>query len=91
MVRLREESGMSPCVRGCVVEDEERDLKPVSVADSRVEEALELMTADEEDEEEELECFHLRVVYAKDKTGFQESKTFNWPVGSLVAGRYEVR
>ena len=45
----------------------------------------------EEGKLEELESFDLRVVYAKGKTGFQESKAFNWPEGSLVAGRYEVR
>lgn len=45
---------------------------------------------DEEFEEEELESFDLRVVYAKGRTGFQESKAFDWPEGSLVAGRYEV-
>lgn len=51
---------------------------------------------DEEEEElleemDELESFDLRVVYAKGKTGFQESKAFDWPEGSMVAGRYEVR
>lgn len=46
---------------------------------------------DEDFEEEELESFNLRVVYAKGRTGFQESKAFDWPEGSLVAGRYEVR
>ena len=46
---------------------------------------------DEEGKLEELESFNLRVVYAKGRTGFQESKAFNWPEGSLVAGRYEVR
>ena len=51
----------------------------------------------EGDEEEEVEealdelgTFNLRIVFAKGKTGFQESKEFNWPEGSLVADRYEV-
>lgn len=45
---------------------------------------------EQEDDEEELESFDLRVVYAKGRTGFQESKAFDWPQGCVVAGRYEV-
>lgn len=45
---------------------------------------------EQEEEEEELESFDLRIVYAKGRTGFQETKAFDWPEGSVVAGRYEV-
>ncbi|CAM9462665.1 unnamed protein product [Ectocarpus sp. 12 AP-2014] len=44
----------------------------------------------QEETEEELESFDLRIVYAKGRTGFQESKAFDWPEGCVVAGRYEV-
>ncbi|CAN0025978.1 unnamed protein product [Scytosiphon promiscuus] len=45
---------------------------------------------EQDNDEEELESFDLRVVYARGRTGFQESKAFDWPGGSVVAGRYEV-
>lgn len=45
---------------------------------------------EQEEEEDELEFFDLRIVYAKGRTGFQETKAFDWPEGSVVAGRYEV-
>lgn len=49
---------------------------------------------DEEEEVDdaldELGTFNLRIVFAKGRTGFQESKEFDWPEGSVVADRYEV-
>jgi Protein kinase domain len=36
------------------------------------------------------EAFNLKVVYEAGKTGFEESKEFNAPVGSIIAGRYKV-
>ncbi|CAN0356261.1 unnamed protein product [Hapterophycus canaliculatus] len=44
---------------------------------------------EQDNDDDELESFDLRIVYARGRTGFQESKAFDWPGGSVVAGRYE--
>lgn len=41
-------------------------------------------------ETEKLGSFYLRVVSEHGRTGFQPSKTFHAPAGTLVAGRYQV-
>eukprot|EP00388_Colpodella_angusta_P007949 GDKJ01022054.1.p1 GENE.GDKJ01022054.1~~GDKJ01022054.1.p1 ORF type:complete len:963 (+),score=237.76 GDKJ01022054.1:100-2988(+) len=35
-----------------------------------------------------LDCFHLKVVFDRDKTGFEDQKDFNPRSGELIAGRY---
>lgn len=37
------------------------------------------------------EAFALRVVYEAGRTGFEEAKDFQAPLGSVIAGRYQVR
>ena len=36
------------------------------------------------------DCFHLRVVYERDRTGFEESKEFVIRMGEIIAARYQV-
>lgn len=36
------------------------------------------------------DCFHLKVVYNRERTGFEEVKEFQIVIGSVVAGRYQV-
>ena len=37
-----------------------------------------------------LDCFNLKVVVDRERTGFEESKEFKIIVNSLIAGRYQV-
>jgi hypothetical protein len=34
------------------------------------------------------DCYSLRVVFDREKTGFEETKEFPIVIGSIVAGRY---
>lgn len=34
------------------------------------------------------DCYNLRVVYDREKTGFEESKDFPIVINSIIAGRY---
>ena len=34
--------------------------------------------------------FNLKVIFEPNRTGFEESKDFSHPKGTIVAGRYEV-
>jgi Protein kinase domain len=36
------------------------------------------------------DCFHLKVIYNRERTGFEEVKEFQIVIGSVVAGRYKV-
>jgi hypothetical protein len=36
------------------------------------------------------DCYNLRVVFDREKTGFEETKDFPIVIGSIVAGRYQV-
>jgi hypothetical protein len=38
----------------------------------------------------EYDCFHLRVIHERHRTGFEEDKNFKAAPGMVVAGRYEV-
>jgi len=43
-----------------------------------------------ESEETIYDCFKLKVIYDREKTGFEESKEFQIVINSVVAGRYKV-
>lgn len=36
------------------------------------------------------DCYHLRVVFDREKTGFEETKEFPIVINSIIAGRYQV-
>ena len=36
------------------------------------------------------DCFNLRVIYDRERTGFEETKEFPIVIGSIIAGRYQV-
>jgi len=36
------------------------------------------------------DCYNLRVVFDREKTGFEESKDFPIVINSIIAGRYQV-
>lgn len=36
------------------------------------------------------DCFHLKVIYDRERTGFEETKEFEIVLGSVIAGRYQV-
>lgn len=36
------------------------------------------------------DCYNLRVVFDREKTGFEETKDFPIVINSIVAGRYQV-
>lgn len=36
------------------------------------------------------DCYHLRVVFDREKTGFEETKDFPIVINSIIAGRYQV-
>lgn|SRR3990167_2726718 len=36
------------------------------------------------------DCFHLKVIYNRERTGFEEVKEFQIVLGSVIAGRYQV-
>eukprot|EP00919_Chromeraceae_sp_WS-2016_P013573 GHVR01031985.1.p1 GENE.GHVR01031985.1~~GHVR01031985.1.p1 ORF type:complete len:481 (-),score=81.92 GHVR01031985.1:76-1518(-) len=43
------------------------------------------------DDQVTYDCFNLKVVYDRDKTGFEESKEFAVKAGAVVAGRYLIQ
>lgn len=36
------------------------------------------------------DCYNLKVIYDREKTGFEETKDFQIVIGSIIAGRYQV-
>ena len=36
------------------------------------------------------DCYNLKVLYDREKTGFEETKDFQIVIGSIIAGRYQV-
>ena len=37
------------------------------------------------------DCFQLKIIYDRERTGFEETKDFPIVIGSIVAGRYQVQ
>ena len=36
------------------------------------------------------DCFNLRVIYDRERTGFEETKEFPIVINSIIAGRYQI-
>lgn len=36
------------------------------------------------------DCFNLRVIFDRERTGFEESKEFPIVINSIIAGRYQI-
>jgi hypothetical protein len=36
------------------------------------------------------DCFHLRVIFDRERTGFEETKEFPIVINSIIAGRYQI-
>ncbi len=36
------------------------------------------------------DCFNLKVIYDRERTGFEETKEFPIVINSIIAGRYQI-
>eukprot|EP01055_Gregarina_sp_Pseudo9_P000233 Gregarina_sp_Pseudo_9__232@NODE_114_length_4196_cov_16_128699_g106_i0_p1_GENE_NODE_114_length_4196_cov_16_128699_g106_i0NODE_114_length_4196_cov_16_128699_g106_i0_p1_ORF_typecomplete_len921_score211_04Pkinase/PF00069_25/1_7e54Pkinase_Tyr/PF07714_17/3_4e25Kinaselike/PF14531_6/8_2e10Pkinase_fungal/PF17667_1/4_7e05Kdo/PF06293_14/7_1e05APH/PF01636_23/0_00023WaaY/PF06176_11/0_0018RIO1/PF01163_22/0_0059Seadorna_VP7/PF07387_11/0_12Seadorna_VP7/PF07387_11/3e03YrbLPhoP_reg/PF10707_9/0_44_NODE_114_length_ len=43
-----------------------------------------------QDGEKVLDCFSLKIIYERDKTGFQETRDFKASIDKIIAGRYKI-